>query len=293
MENNERYCPYCNTVKPIKDFYIRYGVKNQYLPNCISCTNSIYKTGMTKYNHTAAGIWAASMANNVPFIRKIYEDIAPSIATKEGQRGRPPIPFATYYNKMKEYGQIYHGVIDSDITLADYVEFGEKIEEEEEPVDYSELIKIWGRFVTKDGEVDEEAYEFLENLYAKYTENLLQMDTAMEQTYRDLCIAHWQKRKADEGGDMAEVEKARKQINQNLALLKLDKFQTNTLSDEEKHIEYICWEIENTTPAECEDLEKYKDFSGFEKPFAEIMRCVKNLVAGSKEYPDLVKEDIG
>lgn len=47
------------------------------------------------------------------------------------------------------------------------------------------------------------------------------------------------------------------------------------------------WNIENTKPCECEDLNKYKDFSGFEPTWKDILRCCKNLVGGGREYPDL------
>ena len=39
------------------------------------------------------------------------------------------------------------------------------------------------------------------------------------------------------------------------------------------------------------DLNIYKDVSGFEKTWGEILRCVKNLVAGSREYPDIPREE--
>lgn len=294
MESNERYCPYCGIVKPTKDFYIKYGAKNQYLPNCISCTNSIYKTGLMKYNNPAAGIWAASMANNVPFIKRVYEDIADVIAVKEGQRGRPPIPFATYYNKMKEYGQIYHGVIDSDATLGNYVELGEETKEKEceDKVDYSELIKVWGRFFDKDGEPDNEAYEFLEDKFQSYTAELLNCDTAMESQYRNLCIAEWHKRKADESGDIADIAKAQENVVKILKLLKLDDFQVESKDEREKFIDRLCWMIEETEPAEEEDREKYRDIAGYEGHFKEIMRSMRNLLVGSREYPNIPPEEM-
>ena len=35
--------------------------------------------------------------------------------------------------------------------------------------------------------------------------------------------------------------------------------------------------IENSKPAECEDLDIYRDVSGFEETWNHILRCVKNL----------------
>lgn len=288
----ERLCPRCGTKKPLQNFFQNYADKEFYLPLCRKCSNVIYQKARDKFKSEAAGICIAASTQNVPVIKHALDVTLEKMKAKSDKASG----FLAYYDTLKEFGEVYEGLIDSDVSLGDFVQLRDRQEiqaEEENKIDYDELAKVWGHFTDREGEPDKDAYEFLEDLYTKYTENLLQMDTAMEQTYRDLCIAHWQKRKADEGGDMGEVEKARKQINQNLALLKLDKFSANALSDEEKHIEYLIWEIENTTPAECEDLEKYKDFSGFEKAFGTIMRCVKNLVTGSKEYPELTKEQSG
>lgn len=56
-------------------------------------------------------------------------------------------------------------------------------------------------------------------------------------------------------------------------------------------LEKQIWEIENTTPAECEDLNKYKDFCNIESDwFKYIVSAVKNLIAGTKEYPLIPKK---
>ena len=49
--------------------------------------------------------------------------------------------------------------------------------------------------------------------------------------------------------------------------------------------------IENEEPAEDEDKEKYRDIAGYEKSFKEIMRSMRNLIAGTKDYPDIPKEE--
>lgn len=287
----ERFCPCCENKKNLKSFIQVYGAKEQYLPLCRNCIGKVYQKARDKFNSEAAGICIAAGVQNVPALGDAIDMAIEKISVRSDKSSG----FVTYYDTLKELGVIYDGNMDSDVCLNDYVSIQRKdiAEPVEDKIDYKELSRLWGKFSDCDGEPDKEAYEFLEDLFVKYTDGLLTMDTAMEYTYRDLCIAHWQKRKADEAGDITEVEKAKKQINNALSLLKLDKFQNNALSDEEKHIEHLIWEIENTTPAECEDLEKYRDFSGFEKAFGSIMRCVKNLVVGSKEYPELTKDEAG
>lgn len=285
----DRFCPRCENKKNISNFIPIYGTKDLYLPLCRNCIGKEYKKARDKFESEAAGICVAAGIMNVAAISDVIDMALKKIEVRNDKSNG----FLIYYETLKELGNVYDGAMDSDVCLNDYVKIRKKVVKQiDDEVDYNQLSKLWGRFTDVDGELDAEAYGFLEDLFSKYTDGELNMDTAKEYTYRDLCIAHWQKRKADESGDMAEVEKAKKQINNGLSLLKLDKFQNNSLTDEEKHIEHLIWEIENTTPAECEDLEKYKDFSGFEKAFGSIMRCVKNLVVGSKEYPELTKEQV-
>ena len=143
---------------------------------------------------------------------------------------------------------------------------------------------IWGKYTN-------EEYQLLNRFFDMYTKEIYDMDYAMELRYRDLCKSELRKRKADESGDIQEIAKAEDSLRKNLALLKLDKFSDNKKSDIEKHIERMAWMIENTKPAECRDLDKYKDFSNFNIKWDEIMRCVKNLVAGTREYPNIPKDE--
>ena len=107
------------------------------------------------------------------------------------------------------------------------------------------------------------------------------MDTAKEMTYRNLCQANLRKFKDPTDKDAGD------EILKLMKVLKLDQFKENKQSDTEKFIERMAWNIENTKPCECEDLNKYKDFSGFEPTWNHIMRSLKNLCAGSKDYPDI------
>ena len=50
--------------------------------------------------------------------------------------------------------------------------------------------------------------------------------------------------------------------------------------------------IEETEPAEEEDKEKYRDIAGFEHSFKEIMRSMKNLLTGSRDFPDIPSEEM-
>ena len=153
--------------------------------------------------------------------------------------------------------------------------------------------KIFSDFVSLDTETshnhDREhpvgwMYQWLDDVFERYTEEILDMDTAKEMAYLNLCRAHLRKFKDPTDKDAGD------EILKWMKVLKLDQFKENKQSDTEKFIERMAWNIENTKPCECEDLNKYKDFSGFEPTWKDILRCCKNLVGGTREYPSIEPE---
>lgn len=254
---------------------------NKYLPLCRACVNARYEEYHKKLKSEGAALWCLCAEMGYPIIREYY-----NIAM--GRRKDTTVAkqnlFMLYHNTLKELGFVIEGFWQSDMKLSDFVDTGKEREEVEDkpPLDLIEMERLWGKFEVGD-------YELLNAFFDMYTQELLNMDTALELRYRDLCKAELRKRKADENGDIGEITKAEESLRKNMALLKLDKFQDNKQSEVEKHIERMCWMVENTKPCECEDLEKYKDFSGFGIKWAEIMRCMRNLLAGTRDYPEIQK----
>ena len=254
---------------------------NKYLPLCRACVNVRYEEYHKKLKSEGAALWCLCAEMGYPVIREYY-----NIAM--GRRKDTTVAkqnlFMLYHNTLKELGFVIEGFWQSDMKLSDFVDTGTEREEAEDkpPLDLTEMERLWGKFEVED-------YELLNAFFDMYTQDLPNMDTALELRYRDLCKAELRKRKADENGDIGEITKAEESLRKNMALLKLDKFQDNKQSEVEKHIERMCWMVENTKPCECEDLEKYKDFSGFGIKWAEIMRCMRNLLAGTRDYPEIQK----
>ena len=178
------------------------------------------------------------------------------------------------------------------MMLDDFIDINNDEESEEDKVDWEEQIRVWGKFVNSDGELDEESYNYLNFTFEDYTKDLIEMDANLIRRYRDLCKAELRKRKADESGDIQEIAKAQDNLKKMLDMLKLSNFKDNKQSDTEKFIERMAWNIENTKPAECEDTQKYKDFSNFGINWEDIMRTVKNLVAGTREYPEVPRDKL-
>lgn len=279
----ETFCPCCQSIKPYTSFVKSLIPEQEFLPYCKSCLGAKYKKYFEMLQSDGGALWCLCMEIGYPMLKEPY-DATNKIVFERSVVGRKPDVFTTYSNTLRELGIEVKGVWQSNLELSDFVDTGRVETEEKNFVDYKAEALKWGNFE------DTADYDYLNELFDRYTQDLTLVDTAMELRYRDLCKAELRKRKADESGDVGEIDKALKAIKDLMAMLKLDKFDDNKISDEEKHIERMAWLIENTDPAECEDLNKYRDISGFEKSFGDIMRCIKNLITGSRDYPD-IKED--
>ena len=115
------------------------------------------------------------------------------------------------------------------------------------------------------------------------------MDTALEKRYRDLCKAELFKMRADATGDIKEIQNAQTNVNGLLKLLKLDDFKSQAKTDADLHVEKIAWMMENTKPLESKELEAYKNFSSIGSTWEHITRSLKNLLTGSREFPEIKK----
>lgn len=273
------YCPHCGLDKTDRNFIESLNPHHaKYLPLCKTCIDSLFDEYIERTGNEEAGLWCVCAELGLPVIKRIL-DVALDKIDKNSTR--KVSLFTLYYNALKNDGFEVDGFWQSDVMLTDFVRM-DKSQFALDADGIAEQERIWGKFETKD-------YELLNEFYEMYTEDLPNMDVALSMRYRDLCKAELSKRKADESKDVNEIQKAQKNLNDILKLLKLDNFTDNKQSDIEKHIERMCWMVENTNPCECKDLEKYKDFSGFGIKWSEIMRCMRNLIANSRDYPEVQK----
>lgn len=296
------FCHGCETWRPLTSFNKNPLVGNgrsKYLPYCKTCCLKRLKM-YTRYTGSQEGaLWVLLAEMGIPFIKRIWERTY-KFVEGYGKAGRKPDIFLTYLDYMNQDAMEITGLWQSDVMLTafmkkpDIMEKKKDEEEEEDPyvsmkLDLNEQKLIWGEYRADNGKLDMNAYEFLNRNFESYTHDIPEMDTNLINRYRDLCKAEWRLRKANESGDGNEISKAQDALTKQLTLLKLNDFTSSRKTDTEKMIERKIWIIENTKPAECEDLEIYKDFSGFQKPFEEIKRCLQNLCAGTREYPKIPK----
>lgn len=284
MNTNKKECGCCGTSKSTAQFHKSPMDSRKFLPICKLCCKEKLKAYTEITGKESAAMWLVLSELGVPFIQEIWDKLEVFKATA----GINTDLVMAYLRILNESCIKVDGFWQSDVMLDMLMDSVVDREVEREELDLSEQQKIWGKFMS-DGQLDVEAYRFLNETFEDYTKELYDMDTNLEKRYRDLAKAELRKRQADEAGDIQEIAKAQDNLKKILDMLKLSDFQSNKQSAAEKHIERLAWMIENERPAECEDLNKYRDISGFESTWKDIMRCVQNLVCGSREYPDIPK----
>lgn len=282
-----KVCMACEQEKPCTAFYKSPNPLYDYIPLCNQCRNERLATYNKVAKTDGGGLWILLMELGIPFISSVWKETEEDLKGPFG-RGVKPNSFVRYMEHLEESGIEVQGIWQSDVMLTDLVDFAPEAKEAKKlQVEVDKLIKIWGRFTTRDGSVDQDAYLFLENSFENYTQELPEMDVNTENRYRDLCRCELQLRRANESGDANDISKAQDRLNKQLKLLNLDTFNNNVKSEQEKFIDRIAWMIEETEPAEEEDRKKYRDIAGYEKSFGEIMRSMKNLLTGSRDFPNI------
>lgn len=282
----EKYCPQCESSKPFNSFHPHIVVGQKYMPWCKTCTGAKLREYIKKTGSEGAGLWCLLAECGIPFLRDVWNSTQKIISEGTGA-GRKPDLFLTYVRTLKEFGIIVEGFWQSDVMLDEFIEvYGEGKEEQEELLDLKEQERIWGKFEPED-------YEFLNFTFKEYTQDLLEMDANLIRRYRDLAKAELRKRKADESGDIQEIKNAQNILNNQLSLLKLNEFKSHNKTDEQLAFEKRVAMIEYTKPSECEDLKVYLDMVGYEKEKGLMMRSLRNAIAGTRDYPDIPKEELG
>lgn len=281
----ESLCPCCHELKSLKkgftDGYgVQMGKKLVYCKQCNKQKLDKYKNYLTEQG----AFWVLCAENGLPYIQNVYDYTMEMYAKSYKTVGISLLDI--YVKSLKQLETIYNGFWDSDTTLEELEHKHKETQQVDPENDVVKMERRWGKF-----DNPKEAYPFLEELFKDYTENIVEMDTNLRNRYRDLCKAEYAKRKAEENGDVNEISKAQDNIIKLLKLLKLDNFQETAVDPREKFIDRLVWMIENEEPAEEEDKEKYRDIAGFEKSFREIMRSLKCLLTGSKDFPDIPREE--
>lgn len=285
-----KVCMACEQEKPCTAFYKSPNPLYDYVPLCNQCRNERLATYNKVAKTDGGGLWILLMELGIPFISSVWKETEEDLKGPFG-RGVKPNSFVRYMEHLEESGIEVQGIWQSDVMLTDLVDFAPEAKEAKKlQVEVDKLIRIWGKFTTKDGSIDQDAYLFLENNFENYTQELSEMDVNTENRYRDLCRCELQLRRANESGDANDISKAQDRLNKQLALLGMNDFKSNMKSEEQLAFEKRVAMIEFSKPAECKDLKKYLDMVGYDKEKAILMRSIRNAICGTREYPDVSKE---
>lgn len=275
---NELYCPVCEKAKQKTQFNLNpIPSKNEYLYFCKSCTNAKLKEYIELLGNEGAALWCLCMELGVPFMKEAWSATYEEIIVKKGNRNI----FLVYLDKLNELENKPTGIYDSDMMLSDF--FSQSHVQTQDI--RKQRILDWGHYT-------DEEHEYLEAKMAEYTSQFKNMKPSQINRYRDLCKAELRKRKLEENPDTLskDISAVTKEIMDLMKMLRIDNFQSDTRSDVEKQLEFQAAIMEHSKPCEDEDIMKYQDFCGCQKLENQLMRPLRNLIAGTKDYPFITRE---
>ena len=175
------FCSSCYKSKEKSAFMISLNPShNKYFPCCRTCLSAKFKKYKTVTESDGAALYCLCAELGYPMIQEIW-NMTEKIVYDRTKDGKSPDVFICYHNTLKEIGYQVEGFWQSDMDFSDFMKSQQKKCEEEKPVELNlaQEEKIWGKFAA-------EEYELLNEFFEMYTQDLLNMDTAMELRYRDL-----------------------------------------------------------------------------------------------------------
>lgn len=259
---------------------------NKLLPLCRSCLNARFKEYQDELKSEGAALWCLCAEMGYPVIKEYYD-----IAVKRNfESPKGTSLFMSYHNTLKDMGFQMEGFWQSNMMLNDFIDVnvnkdGIEAKEKDKALDLAEQEKIWGKFEAED-------YELLNGFFDAYTKNIDNLDYSLELRYRDIAKGELRLRKANEAGDVGEIDKAQKNLKSLLDMLGLNDYGKKDTDERKQFIDRMAWMIEETEPAEEEDEEKYKDVMGYEKIYNSFMRSMRNILTHSRDYPDIPPEEM-
>jgi len=285
----ESYCVGCGRTYEIDNFYksINPWHATGVLPYCKECCKSISQHYLKQMGSMEATIFVTSAEIGVPYIKDAYDMYYTKL---QGMQNKPGSNYNYIGNYITCLG-IKRGQKERWKTFADTdASFNElcSVKKEEQVFKLDEE-----RFVLDWGDHDKEDYEFLEYRYDVYT-NGVSLTPAQETLYRQLCLVELSKRSKEKKHETTDTEQ--KMILGLMAKLKIDQFADSAeKSLIEQLLETQIKEMEEKEPAELYDQPQlYKDFCGIGTYWNDnILRTLKNLLAGSKDYPKVTKDHKG
>ena len=300
------FCPMCNCESESVNFY---ESQNPHDGCEFNKDGSVKKIGYVRYckNHIAkcyldylkkgnmqSAVYFTCALTDTPFIKEVYDRYIELRNEKIKSGKLTPTQLKTYndFAKYREQLRTMKKAMDSwndfSDTNVDYKDImGLKKPDIALEAEKDKFILNWGKYD------DLQDYQLLEFYYDELTDGVEFKNKAHELLYRDLCQARLKKRKIESGESDEDISKTQTQILTLMNKLKIDNFQEERdKSLVEEIIERQIWETENCEPSEVIDKEYWKDYCDIGKNWGrEIVRAVKNLITGSREFPNIESYD--
>ena len=248
---------------------------------CKKCIGKIYEYYLKETGSIKSALYFTLMKIDIPFIEEVYD----SVINKKGENFNIGY-YISAINAKQSNKEIWTDFSVSD-ELKDTNVVIKTVAEKKKELDALE--KKWG---IQDSEED---YNFLEETFKRYTNGIEFINPQQEDLYKDLCRDRLLLRKINDNryGGEETIDKVQNRISKTMSTLKVDQFEKQKdKSDIEKILEKQIWEIENTDPAEVVDPNEYKDFLNIESDWGNhILRAMRNILTGSKDYPNITKDE--
>lgn len=277
----------CVGLKKDSEFFTSWSPfhQNGKIPFCKDCCNKMFKYYLEETKSAKAALYYTLMKIDTPFIEEVYEKVNDMSVSGDSNGRKIPISIGAYMNTIRKYSKNKDIWTDFSATDVDITDVDSKIQSREiKQKEMDKFILDWGQ------QPNLEDYQFLEYRYDVYTEGR-ELTPSQETLYRKLCLAELSARRKE--AEMNSSKEDTEQIMKLMTKLKIDNFEEKRdKSDIERILERQIWEIENTEPAELINKEEYKDYLDIGKNWGQhILRAVKNLLTGSKDYPAITKDD--
>ena len=300
------YCSMCGTESLSSDFYESTNPHDGY--ECDSkgnvkrmgyvkiCKKDIAKCYLDylKKGTMQSAVYFTCALTDTPFIKEVWDRYIElrNEKIKSGKITPTQLKtyndFAKYREQLKAMKKATDDWNDFSATNVDYKDImGLKKPDIALEAEKDKFILNWGKYDSL------QDYQLLEFYYDELTDGITFKNKAHELLYRDLCQARLKKRKIESGESEEDISKTQTQILTLMNKLKIDNFQEEKdKSAIEEIIEKQIWEVENTEPCEVVDREYWKDYCDIGKNWGkEIIRAVKNLITGSREFPNIESYD--
>lgn len=225
---------------------------------------------------------------NIPYI----QDVVNVLYEKEENTKRNINYVFQYQNVMKDLGydkSEYWDALGGNSLLSMNL-IKDKDTKPNSDGDLKLFVDLKARWGTQDSLDD---YIYLEEEYSKYAKGEI-LSNFIENTIRRLCLAELDLRKLrEQNAEQGDIKKAEDRIQTYGKTLKIDDYKpSSSQSAGEKSIFNWIEITERERPID-ENLDKHfgEDISKIRDDYDHILRCTKNIVANTKEYPDLTIDE--